>query len=770
MKRVLIWVTIGYILEILLIFHGSMWEVGVLVYYVWLLEQKADKKFLKKVLIYDALLLAFLMGYYWRLGSHFQEGRGTFILEVPIHEVKVKGDLLQFMGREVKSGEWLVSFYRLPQLEVKESWLNRGQSLLIKVTGELKVPNAANNLGGFNYRQFLEREEIYWTLSVDRLQILGNMRGPLAVLSNVRKAIYCSLEGMGEPIIGNYVKALFFNERSGIDKEVMQSYQAIGIIHLFSLSGFHVNYLLKLLKKTLLRIGVLREYYDWVALGVLGIYGTILGWPYGMFRAVGVYVLVFIQRRRKKRPHLLESICGVMLAHLLFKPQALFSLGFQLTYALSLGLFFVSQARDQWKNWQLTLGNALTCTLITLPFLIQTYASFNLLMVFANYFYAWLFTVILFPCLLLLAFGYWLGLGWMLSPLRGLVALGIQTTEAISQEMITWEIFHVIIGYLPGILVLVLVLGIGQWIDSFILRKNCRRTSLLLLGLLGALYAWPSLRPIGQVAMLNVGQGDCLMFQAPYSSRAYLIDACGLPSFPKEAWQERPIESLASREITPTLRRQGIRSLAGIFLTHGDIDHYGSIPELLKVWSVDNLYLPIGMKENTKVLSILKEGLKASKNPKIQVHWLGKGQQLILDKGQKVEVLMPDHIGQGKNEDSLALYAHLGQKSYLFTGDIGGEAERKMVDNLCRKKVDVLKVAHHGSDYSSPKDLLERIHPKVAWISVGKKNTYGHPSKRVIKNLKDLKVMVYRADQDGGTHYFYSFLGGYFQCARENDQ
>ena len=85
----------------------------------------------------------------------------------------------------------------------------------------------------------------------------------------------------------------------------------------------------------------------------------------------------------------------------------------------------------------------------------------------------------------------------------------------------------------------------------------------------------------------------------------------------------------------------------------------------------------------------------------------------------------------------------------LFTGDIPTEEELAMIRDKVLEKVDVLKVAHHGSKYSSSELFLRRIEPKVAVISVGKKNSYGHPSPETLSRLDAIRSRILRTDQDG---------------------
>lgn len=125
-----------------------------------------------------------------------------------------------------------------------------------------------------------------------------------------------------------------------------------------------------------------------------------------------------------------------------------------------------------------------------------------------------------------------------------------------------------------------------------------------------------------------------------------------------------------------------------------------------------------------------------------------------------LEVLMPEESGTGENEDSLAMLGAMGPLTFLFTGDIDGSAEVQMADKI-KGPIDVLKVAHHGSDHSSPSDLIAQWQPHYALISVGENNRYGHPSDRVVDDLAAVQATTFRTDRDGAIHYFY--LGRHYR-------
>src|SRR5699024_9345830 len=108
------------------------------------------------------------------------------------------------------------------------------------------------------------------------------------------------------------------------------------------------------------------------------------------------------------------------------------------------------------------------------------------------------------------------------------------------------------------------------------------------------------------------------------------------------------------------------------------------------------------------------------------------------------------------------LFTEFGGKKWLFTGDIGKKDEREIGRNFEDLKVDVLKVAHHGSNTSTDPHFLMQIEPSVAWIPVGMNNFYGHPAEEVLQTLREQGIQIFRTDLDGAVQFRYRKNSGTF--------
>ena len=133
-----------------------------------------------------------------------------------------------------------------------------------------------------------------------------------------------------------------------------------------------------------------------------------------------------------------------------------------------------------------------------------------------------------------------------------------------------------------------------------------------------------------------------------------------------------------------------------------------------------------------------------------------KGVQARFPDGVELSVLHPAGSDiersageEEQNEESVVAEVKFGKTSMLLTGDAGCEAEAKILARGANLRADVLKVGHHGSSSALTESFLRAVHPKIAVISVGRRNQFGHPSRETLVRLKRTHVRTYRTDLDG---------------------
>ncbi|MDK8503220.1 DNA internalization-related competence protein ComEC/Rec2 [Aerococcus sp. UMB1112A] len=740
-----------------LVLAPSLWSGGGLVILVLRLFYLKEPRYFRRTLVLVGICLAYFS---WiRAGQSSLLAAGDFegALAMDLATLQVDGDQAKFQGDlvlEEGQTERIQAFYRLGSEEEKATFEGLDQALTWQVRGELSRSQPNRNRYLFNYRAYLERQRIFYLVDLEAMRPVSVQGGWRARLAETQVGVRQALARLANDQVRAYVLALFFNDSQWIDPGAMDSYQTIGMIHLFSLSGFHVNFLLKHCRYVYLRLGGLVDYFDGLALVLLLVYGTLLAWPYGMVRAIGVYLYQVLCRALGRPPSSLEGTAWALIILLWLKPFALFSLGFQLSFALATTLLLLDGGIRRLTSRPILreLARSLACSLVSLPFLLAQNHVFSWLSLVVNYFYSLLFSSFLIPILLILLVLHALGLANFFLGFQTLLGQSLHLLEKISLALSQWQGLTWVTGHLPAWLLFLYGLALVAVFACLQEGQVRRKAGLSLLSLLLVIYLWPNLKVQGQVSALAIGQGDCLLIRLPFNRGNYLIDAGSQPNFfDREPWQvRRKTSTVASRDILPALRAEGVRHLDGIFISHSDYDHYGSLAEICEKIPVDKLYLPIGLAQDEAILAdwqgLTRQGWV----------WLRGGDRLRLGRQATFDIIQPDQLGEGDNEDSLVIWAELYGHSFLFTGDTEGQAEEAMAQRVQGRDLDYLKVAHHGSDHSSPAEVLAGLQPRHAVISVGQNNRYGHPSPRVLADLEAVGAQVWRTDQMGGIYYIFS--------------
>ena len=234
--------------------------------------------------------------------------------------------------------------------------------------------------------------------------------------------------------------------------------------------------------------------------------------------------------------------------------------------------------------------------------------------------------------------------------------------------------------------------------------------------------------PSGTLAVhyLDVGQGDSIFIELP-NSKTMLIDSG---------------ENYHGEGIINYINSCGKSKIDYLIATHPHTDHIGSMAYVVRHMDIGEVYMP-RVSTSTRTYenlldSIFDKGLK--------IKSATAGTSVLKEGDLKIEVLAPVTIYEDDlNNCSVILKITYKDRSFLFTGD----AEEKEFDEVyLDMTADVLKVAHHGSCTSTTEDILERINPEIAVISLGTDNEYGHPHKSTMKHLNNYECEIYRTDKD----------------------
>ena len=188
----------------------------------------------------------------------------------------------------------------------------------------------------------------------------------------------------------------------------------------------------------------------------------------------------------------------------------------------------------------------------------------------------------------------------------------------------------------------------------------------------------------------------------------------------------------------------GITNFKYVFASHPHEDHIGGMDDIINNFDIENFYMPDKL-STTKTFEDMLDALER-KNLKYIVPKVND--KLSLN-NSNIEVIYVGSDVTDINDSSIVLKLNYFSNSFLFTGDLGSNKEKEILNSGANIKADVLKVGHHGSSYSTASSFLDKVNPSFAAISVGKDNIYKHPASSTLEKLNKRGIKVYRTDLDG---------------------
>lgn len=234
----------------------------------------------------------------------------------------------------------------------------------------------------------------------------------------------------------------------------------------------------------------------------------------------------------------------------------------------------------------------------------------------------------------------------------------------------------------------------------------------------------PRFAPDARYVQLDVGQGDAAVLR--HGRQATLVD----------------VGPAGCYDVLRYLRHEGLY-VDALILSHLDEDHAGALGALLaSEIEIGRIVMPSGVSESDASPAV-REALELANERGVSIETASAGAKIVSG-GFAFDVLSPQDGMEGDNERSLVLYTQSMGARILTTGDLPAKSEMESPPDC-----DILKVAHHGSKYATSDEFLRQTTPKIALISVGANNRYGHPTARVLEALDAVGASVYRTDESG---------------------
>jgi len=740
-----------------LTFSEGLFMLGAILSIIWLIRIACLKQ--PKVLLLSLGLGVLFVGViFYQRQSHvsaFTGEESPVVVYPKMTTLQVDGNSIRFDGElqtENTAEPVVVSYYAESEAE-KEEWLHNPPTSHLLIEGELAEPAANTNFYQFNYQNYLKRRNIHWQVEAESVEIIQSdalKKTRFYWLEDIRQAIFQYIDQTFASKIGSYLKILFFADDRDFSEDTLDDFRSLGVIHLFSISGFHITYLVALLRQVLLRLGITHETTNIFLILILPLYGLLAGFGVSIFRAVFQNIIMLAGNFFDDPIDRLDAWSLTMMLALFINPYQVYNISFQLSYTLS--AMFILLGKQKWLQTLHPLKSSvlfsLMSSLASVPIITYHFFEIPWVTVITNLLFIPLFTYGLFPLLLiLLLVSFILAQTQLFTFLNEGIVLIINMVEQFLNLLTSTFNFSLVTGRLPGIILCVLVISV------FIVLKKIEEqkypSMLATLCIILSLF-YHQLSPVGYVTMLDVGQGESLLIKEPYTQKVTLIDTGGRVEWgEQEPWKKRTSPfSIGTDVVVPAVKAFGISEIDRLYLTHAHADHVGEIEAIgqeLKIKEVAATSIALTDPAVMKQIATLNETDIVMMDPLEETTY----------PAANTLVLHPTTENNSKNNHSLVMYVKMGEDTWLFTGDIETEAEAQILSQYPNLTSDYLKVAHHGSQTSSTQSFIEQIKPKVALISAGTNNQFGHPNQEVLDRFDNENIEVYTTSEQGAIQYRY---------------
>jgi competence protein ComEC len=625
----------------------------------------------------------------------------------------------------------------------------------LRVRARVRAVEGRANPGGRDHARALERRGIgaHATLVHPELAAridTGALR-PLAPLHRFRARAAIRLER--EERGGALLAALALGHQDGLDRTAWDSFRTLGLAHLLSVSGLHLVLVAAGLHGAARRIAMrspfvarvvdLRPAYLLVAVAGAAAYGLLAGWGVPVRRSLWMLSASALGVATRRPVRRTAPLAGAAVAILAIEPAALFDPGAQMSFAATAALVVVATRRAETQAGRSRLARSLAASLATsaaagaatAPIAAASFGAVSPWGLMAN--------LVAIP---------WTG--WLLLPASLLAALAAGLApEAVATRTLlnvaaplaaaSLDALAAVSTRLPATLapppaVWLLVLAGLAAVAIVATRRLALRVALAVVLPLALALAPPrSIDPAPpRVVVLDVGQGDAVLVQGRTGS--LLVDAG--TAVPEGS-------DLGATVVVPALRALGVERLDLLVASHGDLDHRGGLPAVVRALPVARVWLPYGGFADPGFASVLAAAHAAGAD----VEERGAGSPPTRAGDLCVEPLWPPPgEGEGsRNDRSLALRVTVAGRIVLLPGDLEAGAERRLLAAGAPLRADILKLGHHGSRSSSTAAWLEEVAGSVAVASAPRTGRFGMPHAEVVRRAHGAGYAVWWTGRDG---------------------
>ena len=789
-KRPVFWILLAFVLgEVIAVFDLNI-AVPCIVLAIIVIRKiiiKAYEDMGAFVVIFFTLIMGFmLMSNEITTRNHIYDLKeNTVIVQGKIYKIEntAFGTNIYLKGVEVENGEKSVSVKRIFVNTEKIPNVKIGN--IIKVRGKLRQFEEAANKGNFDSRKYYLSLGFYGKIEAGTIEVINSdYSGIRQGLYELRMEIIERLEKLCSDnngifsIINNkngIIGAIILGDKTDLDSDIKELYSVSGIAHILAISGLHISFIGMAIYR-LLRRRFRFLFSAAVSIPVVLSFGIMSGFGISTIRAIIMFILKIIGEVLGRKYDAITAISLAGLVLLVQNPFVVCNSGFQMSFGAIIAIVLILPIVEEILNTDNKIIKVIsanfTISLVMNPILAWNYYELPTFSFLLNIVVVPLMSVVIvssiagiFCSCIMFGFGK-----AVIFPGCGILELytflcNVINKSSVASIVVGQPKVTIIIVYYAILLVVLFGLknirtkytraekerNIIKKETGLVLEKKAKKerrikgqnVKLRLACIVGFLllncliYYIPN--PGFYITFINVGQGDGILIHGDNGTKV-MVDGGSTSE-----------KQVAKNCIVPYLKAEGIGTIDYSIITHTDKDHISGILEILENNNsnrirIKNLVMPdINMKDDT-----YNELIEKAKLKKINVLYIKKGDTLSLGK-TKIKCIYPETTttASDKNDYCTVLSVKNKTSKILLTGDISKEIEEKIKDDI-EENYTVLKVAHHGSNYSSSEKFLKKVNPKYSIISVGKNNSYGHPGNETMERLRKQGGVIYRTDEKGG--------------------
>ncbi len=626
-----------------------------------------------------------------------------------------------------------------------------GMSII--VNGKINIPDGKRVPGGFDYRSHLLKSGISATMYAksDSIEIgdSSSVNPLIKVGISLRNRITKMVKLCVPKEQAALLNGMLIGYTEDMSEDMANAFSDAGLSHLTAVSGMNIAFIVFPLIFVFKKMRLSQRISNITIIGILIMFLFITGFSPSVARAVIMAVIILVGQLLKRETDIFTSISFALILLLIYNPYTLFDIGFQLSFGatLSLVLFYkYLKSKLDFKFLPSFISDILAATISAQMGVVLISAMYfnkiSIISLLSNLLVVPLVEALTILGIVMVIIGQ---ISIVPAELLGLVCnsfLSFILYVAKISSQIPFAVIKIATPSIPGFLIYHIAILYLFWLRPTYNIKLKPRYYVISISAISLLFAGSYFFPKDmRLVFIDVGEGDSQLI-VTNKGKTVLIDGGGFAS------RTDFKHNMGDYTVVPFLFDYGVTKLDLVVSTHGDDDHLQGLLTVFKDIKVDNLIIPheMDLKPYAKLLSL-------ADHQKTTIRACKAGDIIGLDNDTSLKILNPiEGVKINKSpENNGAIVFKLNYKdvSVLFTGDIEKETENILLENNTDLKADVLKVAHHGSASSTTENFLKAVDPKIAVISVGKNNSFGHPAYVVMERMQNRNVKVLRTDIHG---------------------